>query len=305
LEYGGLSEVWNKLSLNKNSYPSQVLIGEGKIYATFEDGMLREFDFFGYHQDIGFPSGRIQLHHQVYYVENGVINEVPCSGNFIISDENNIFTCLDFLDADVIRKYQNNILAAKSKLFPRIQNLYSYKENLLVQLSDGFVLLDKDLNESATLSIPFLVEVVLRENKILAMAVNQNRTTLFCYENDKLLWNSELFGECSKLSVSDNHYFCLMPDALVCLGQAGKEKWQKEPVDAMASFTDETEHIIVARDKILTIYEVETQIMTWQEGMEYPVCGEIGIGNSGFAVTTYNDGGIHYFGGYRLWEPNF
>lgn len=303
LEYGLLSEMWSEIELNPTDYNSTVVINDDNIYATFEGNMLIEFSRFGQRTDISLCSGDIHLaQNQVYFVHNNCICtkknlfDIKCEKQFVVA-KNNIITVSSFLDEKIISKYENGIKKNQSKLFDCIKKIKLYKNELVLQCENEIFFLDQELEESKTLSFPLLQDFETNDDEICIAA-----DELYFYKNNQLEGKQKINEASKQIIITSNFILYSTEGGLYCISKKNETVWSKTPVDYMGCFTDNTEHIILAKDKTISIYEIETNILVWQEQIEYPVCSNLAISNSGFAVCSNSGGGIHYFGGRPQWD---
>ena len=302
LKYSQLSETWSELSLNTNDCDPNPILSNSVIFCVFDDGILRQFDFFGHSEEIGCPSSKVSFFNGcLYYVENGKLNNpgypISCNGEFLIDKD--IFVCSDFLDKNVISLYQNGKMVYKSQLIPKIAKMERFQKNLLIQTDNSIIILDEKLNEIKEMPIAFLREVQTYDDDdddVYVVSQHPNEAAnLFLYQHFQLKKDIPLKGNCKSLHITDHNVLCSTDEGLVCYDRSLEERWTMEPAECVTPFIDKTEHVIIGRDKNITIYEIETEVMTWKADISHKICGEIAISDRCFVVCSYEGGGIHYF----------
>jgi len=306
LKYSKLSETWQVVGLNQNRPVESPMTDDSHIYCRFEDNILRKFNVVGDEECVSFCDGKIDvLKNELFYVKNGYIEPlgIKTSGHFVISGKF-VFVSSDFIDSQMIVKFDLNQKKEKkrSKLINRIDSIKLFQNNIVVSNKEELFFFNYDLDFVDSVQTGSVLDFDTTNNLIVTVCDDGKQTKIAAYSIEgKSLWVKELDGNLIKFITSDCFVFCSTEFFSYCLAIDGTIKWKKEPFDAIGSFDDETEHVIFGVDKTLNIYEVETGILVWQEDISHPVCGKMAIHKFGFAVSSYENGGLHYFGNRFPW----
>jgi len=312
LNYNLFEDVFGIDKINKEKFDASILLSDLYIYFVDFQNILFKTDKIGNHEKIAIidspticldPSGDIIFVQNKKIAQENKQTNINCNGKFVI--DNDIFVCSDFGNQEIITKYEfkTEKELCKSQLI-NIDQIRIFDNYLAIKNKENISLLDLSLN--LLYSIPVTAEQFALNKDLVFVTKNDILDQyIICFDKEKLVWQYKLDGPPKSLTITDNFVICNTDLSSFCFDYSGKIIWIKKPgFEDCTPFIDQTEHIIAVNGNMIKIYEIQTGILVWKKSLNYPICGEPVIDRNGFAVSTYDGGGIHYFGANK-WNLNF
>ena len=277
------------------------------------DKTLIQFSHFGEEKKIGIASTFDGNEKGIFFARNNRLYDADFSEHDITLHNNMfglhdtfVFCATRFLDSCMIVKYdfEQREIISKSSLLKSITILLVF-DRLFAINENEIITFDLNLVEINRMQTPDTYDLKTTKDKIAVISSQPGSTILSVFDSNlKSLWQKELTGEIVGFDCGSFIYVSTHSGGSFCFDFDGNHIWTKGK-GSLACFVDRSEHVILADETKVSIYETFTGVLVWKAELSYPACSSPCVVNDGFFVCSHDGGGMHYFGRTEKWEFNF
>ena len=297
LKHSSFELLWN--SLPKSS-AHKILTTAEHIYCVFSDNIIRQFDRFGNEKEFGFSEGDVYSdNEQIWFVQNGWLCQgnnslFKCDSKFVVNSST--YVSNQFLDGEIIGKYENFQETYKSQIFKNIKEILPFRNGLIAYTDNILYVLDSHLNIINEYEYGYIKKIYVNDkNNILVIDERPKNVQLLYYDPAfNLLFSQQETTSFVTAALGEFIVYSLV-DKTIYTTAKGDKISQRLPCEIIKTFEDRTEHTILVKENNVIIVENETNIITWAYNVPSKIL-DVAIDKLGIYICTEN-GEIYTFGG--------